>query len=386
LLSIGWISLISGSAAATHFESFANDQPLVHSSSGYKHGAARSSWQPAGTYQPPAGGTTLLGKFSSGESTTLHLGKLPEHQYLIVRLDLVVLCHWDGVWATYGPDQWFAAIDDGPRLLSTTFSNFERAAQNFPDERSGAVHEARSGASSDGDFHFVKEMGEQGEGWLSLDTTYTIWLAIEHQDNDARVCFSATCHDGPDGPNVVKETWAIAACEVRAVPPGIHPDPAITAAAVSSFMDTTRAPGNDMIASLVVAGDHALVSLRDAFAHAGHHELCPLAEDFPDFQSQPLPVIIEHLHDQNFPVRERATRELDRFLPEHRPALIETARSHPEPEVRIRIHEAIKRRDEPEIPDDSKQISDLQILSSRLQHLLRLRDSDQAKSWRRDLP
>lgn len=386
LLWIAWISLVSGSAAAADFESFANEQPMVHSSSGYQHATARSSWQPAGTYRPPAGGKTLLGKFSSGESATLHLDKLPEHQYLLVRLDLVILCHWDGIWESYGPDQWFAAVDDGPRLLSTTFSNFERAAQNFPDERSGAVHEARSGASSDGDFHFVKEMGEQGVGWLSLDTTYTIWLAIEHDDRDARICFSGVFHDGPDGPDVIKEAWAIAACEVRAIPPGVHPDPATTAAAISSFMDTTRPPGNDMIASLVVAGDQALVSLHETLTRAGRNELCPLAEDFPDLQSQPLPIIIERLHDENFPIRERATRELDRFLPEHRPTLIETARSHPEPEVRIRIHEAIQRRDEPEVQADPEQISDLQILSSRLQHLLRLRNSDQAKSWRRNFP
>jgi hypothetical protein len=360
-------------------DSFVKNLKPVHASLDFSDKTTRAAWTPANLYEPPAGKRLLLGRFHSGDTAQLTVNNLPRHRALLIHIEIVILCHWDGYWMEYGPDTWSASLRDGPTLLATTFSNFQQAFQNFPDEAGAGYHPYQSGSRSVGDYDFVKEMGERGKRWQNLDATYHLWLAVEHKDPSATMEFSGKFHDTPDGEVLVGESWAIAASQVWAIDPALHPAPEALAAALTSLTDAEEIPANDMIATLVLAGENGLSELEKHLREKQHKELLP-----PSLVgTAPLPweKIIDNLSDPHFKTRKAASGELLTHIPRHRNELLDLLRSHPEPETRIRIQQALAAHDAPASDEEQRILAEKEFIAARLKHVLRLMSGLKASQW-----
>lgn len=360
-------------------DSFVKNLAPVHSSAEFSATIPRPAWQPGALYEPPAGHRTLLGKFLSGKTASLTLKELPQHRALLVRIEIVILCHWDGIWKQYGPDQWNASLRAGPTLLSTTFSNFQNAAQHFPDEVGSVTHPYQTGSTSVGDYDFVKEMGELGKGWGNLDATYHLWLAIEHSATTATFDFSGNFHDTPDGKVKVGESWAIAGCQVWAIAAATHPPEEALQSALGSLTNTVDAPSSDMIATLVLAGENGLNAIEAHLRAQRYHDLLPpaAAEAAPMLFDD----VIKHLSHANYKTRQTASKELISRIPRHRKELHKLLQNHPQPETRIRIQQALAAFDAPQEATEKNELAAKEIVAVRLKNVLRLMTSPKATQW-----
>ena len=192
----------------------------------------------------------------------------------LICLALAILCHWDGVWETYGPDTWKASIKGGPTLLETTFSNFSRVQQNYPDEAGFSTFPFQTAAASVGDLGFVEELGERKGGWNNLDATYRIWLAASHSDPTVTFNFSGDFHDDPDQIDDwgdAGENWAVKSCRVWAVPAGNVPDGETRTLAAASLVSAPgKAPDPAAHAVLVLSGAEAFPEITAALREASN--------------------------------------------------------------------------------------------------------------------
>jgi hypothetical protein len=357
--------------------SFVGKLDHVQASAEFSEKNPAAEWQPRSLYKPPAGQRSLLGRFHSGDTAQLTLKNLPPHRALLIRLDIVILCHWDGVWKTYGPDEWRASLRNGPTLLSTTFSNYQGAQQHFPDEVGSATHPYQSGSITAGNYEFVKEMGDLGKGWEKLDCTYHLWLAVEHKDPSATLQFSGKFHDAPDGNQLVGESWAIASSQVWAIAPTVHPQPEALASALASLTDTTQIPSTEMIATLVISGENGLQAMEKHLrAMRAAHLLPPYSPNLADPEKHPLGGILKNLSAPDLKTRQAASKELILHVPQHRKKLLALLENHPEPETRIRIQHAIAACGE-----EQHELTGEEIIAARLKHVLRLIKGPNAAKW-----
>lgn len=253
---------------------FSSSLPQVHETASFEAGKINPAWKPARLYAPPAEGKPLLGQFKSGDELSLQIPGLPKHDRILICLELAILCHWDGVWETYGPDTWKASIKGGPTLLETTFSNFSRVQQNYPDEAGFSTFPFQTAAASVGDLGFVEELGERKGGWNNLDATYRIWLAASHSDPNVTFIFSGDFHDDPDQIDDwgdAGENWAVKSCRVWAVPAGNVPDGETRTLAAASLVSAPgKAPDPAAHAVLVLSGAEAFPEITEAQIGRAH--------------------------------------------------------------------------------------------------------------------
>jgi hypothetical protein len=225
----------------------------------------------------------------------------------------------------------------------------------------------------------VKEMGDKGKRWDKLDTTYHIWLVAEHSANTATLRFSGNFHDAPDGPTDVGESWAIAGCHVWAIPPDKYPHQDALKSALASLTDTAAVPCTRMIASLVLAGEIGFPEIEKHLRAHNYEDLLPPSP----LRTGParLADFIEKLADEDFKTREIASKKLFILIPRHREELMAMRDKHPEPEVRIRIRQALAQHGAPREGPDLVADTDKQIVAARLRHALRLMTSEKASGW-----
>lgn len=385
--------LIQPSTSQTPLEDtltdFSSNLPLVHETTAFQADAISPAWKPARLYTPPAANRPLLGQFKSRDELTLEINELNEHDRILICIEIVIFCHWDGIWETYGPDTWKASIKGGSTLLETTFSNFSRAKQNFPDESGLSAFPMQTGASSIGDLDFVEEMGEHKGGWRNQDATYRIWLAASHSDPRLTLSFSGNFHDDPDNVDdwgKAGENWAVKACRVWAVPSEMIPKKESTNLAVNEILSAPgKAPTSAAFATLVLSGKHAFPHLITCMQEADLSDLVPKKKGEAKLDAN-RQNIIAALASEKFLEREKASKRLSTLLPQHREFLEKTAENHQDPEVSERIYQALDEFEDIENPLQNNNPSLLQLVKPRLERILRLISADQRKEWNPDHP
>jgi len=367
---------------------FTNPLPKAHETASFKAGKISPAWKPARLYSPPAGENSLLGQFKSDDELTLSITGLPKHDRILICLELVILCHWDGVWDTYGPDTWKASIKGGPPLLETTFSNFSRVRQNFPDEIGFSTFPFQTTAASLGDLGFVEELGDRKGGWQNLDATYRIWLAASHSDPDVTFAFSGSFHDDPDEIDDwgdAGESWAVKSCRVWAVPAGTVPDVETrTLASASLVCEPGKTPDPAAHAVLVLSGSKGFPEITAALREAGLSGLIPGKGNAPEAPAV-RDAIVSALASEEFATREKASERLATLLPEHREYLAETSQTHEDPEVTKRIRKALSDFDQAANPKEAGAPNLQSIIPPRLLRLLRLLPRNARREWNKGL-
>jgi subtilisin-like proprotein convertase family protein len=198
--------------------------PVIHTrpgrtefSSGFEAGAG-SEWSKPEIDTAPKG-QTFLGQFGD-EEVRLSLPDLTEHSQVTVTFDLYIIRSWDGSetvvseqvkpWVApdavggIGPDIWRLEVEGGPRLLYTTFSNWDtlRYHQAYPDDYPEGHHRARTGAVENNGlgYHYT---GPQ-------DAVYHLSYTFDHTGRDLVLIFAA---EGLQ--EIEDESWGLDNVEVN---------------------------------------------------------------------------------------------------------------------------------------------------------------------------
>jgi hypothetical protein len=122
------------------------------------------------------------------QTVQLKLEKLPAHRSVTVSFDLYILNSWDGNNPHYGPDRWSLAVEGGPTLLQTTFSNnpktgeYDLSNQDYPKKNSKFQTKAAA----------VNKLGSQFFG----DSIYKLSYTFDHSDEELILNFSSDLFEG----------------------------------------------------------------------------------------------------------------------------------------------------------------------------------------------
>ena len=147
-------------------------------------------------------GRRFAGRFFS-ESVTLRISSLPPHSSVTVTFDLYVLDSWDGDGKTQGgtshgsgPDMWEIALERGPTIFRTTFSNLDEFDwwQSYPDALDDGRHPAYTGAA---------EIDTLGYAYYG-DSVYRLTFMFPHESSELALVFSASTVQ-----QVRDESWGI---------------------------------------------------------------------------------------------------------------------------------------------------------------------------------
>ncbi|AQQ70742.1 hypothetical protein SMSP2_01103 [Limihaloglobus sulfuriphilus] len=158
-----------------------------------------SEWSATTIKQTPSG-QRFLGDWSN-TLVTLSLGSIPSHTDIKLEFDLYILQTMDG----NNGDIWTLAIQDGPVLLNTTFTNLNNSGQgprqSYPDNYPSS-HPAHTGASA------VRSLG-----YKAGDSTYHLVYTFNHLEDDVVINFQ-----GSSMQSVSDESWGLDNIIVTAVP------------------------------------------------------------------------------------------------------------------------------------------------------------------------
>jgi hypothetical protein len=225
-------------------------------------------WSKDAATPSPAGGVQLHGPFNN-DTITLTCDGLGAHDWLDLSLDLVIIRTWDGAVdigpgdepSATGPDYFSLALDGGPTLLYTTFSNlaedvFDDASryQGFPSFVPGDRLPAKTGAAATNTLGYDFTRSSTGVTY-KMDTTYRLHFLVPHHAAAATFELAAMNLQEPED-----EGWAVANVTVRplaaaAVRP---PADAALAQAFAAGVDA-KAPGGPDAFTALVAGRDATV-------------------------------------------------------------------------------------------------------------------------------
>jgi hypothetical protein len=144
------------------------------------------------------------------QTIDLKLDKLPAHKSITVSFDLYILSSWDGNNPHYGPDRWSLAVERGPTLLKTTFSNnpktgdYDLSNQDFPKKNSKFQTKAAA----------VNTLGSQFFG----DSIYKLSYTFDHSDKELVLHFSSDLFEGKGTDD---EGWGLDNVKVVAHPKAV---------------------------------------------------------------------------------------------------------------------------------------------------------------------
>lgn len=286
-----------------------------------------TEWSNQKTDVTPKGRRRFLGQFCN-DVVSLRLKNLPEHKYLRISLELFIIRSWDGNdakvprWGTIGPDSYKMAVEGGPTLLNTTFCMCRRYGdrQAFPDQYPTGHHLTRTAAAENNTLGFL--FGQE-----PMDATYSLSFVFAHSVDSINLFFS-----GSKLQSVSDESWGLDNVKVEAF--SDEPNKDMTSEQLGQLWkdlagtDPTKA--FEAIWQLVGAGDKAVELLNQQLDQVGAGDEKPVAE------------LIQQLDDREWPVREKATRELTAMGKVIEPILRQTLESEQPPEVRFRIREILK--------------------------------------------
>lgn len=177
----------------------------------------------------PNASTTFLGRFKN-ERVFCAISKMPEHKYVRVTFDLLLIHSWDGLGngRDEGPDNFSVDVGsygngpgrNGPLLLFANFSNnvpplvptdqtFPNPAidRTFPPVGGMVFHnKARTGAFKTDSLGYT--WGSKPDGPpLPLDTTYRLTFCFAHQNHGLDgICITFGSESSPD---IENESWGL---------------------------------------------------------------------------------------------------------------------------------------------------------------------------------
>ena len=172
-----------------------------------------SEWSNTLTDTTPTGNRGFLGQFGN-ETVTLTLNNLPAHSDITVSFDLFVIRSWDGNDETIylgepmGPDIWNLAVQGGPSLLDTTFSNSTGTTPNdyqaYPDSYPGGVYQGFTGADEIKTLGYIHPLGGSIQ-----DAVYNLSFTFSHSESSLSLDFSAS-----NLQSLSDESWGIDNVEI----------------------------------------------------------------------------------------------------------------------------------------------------------------------------
>jgi len=255
-----------------------------------------SEWSMGRRDTPPKIDKTFLGEFHS-ERVRLRLTDLPEHRFVRIRFDLLMLGGIDGLVGQpreFGPDIWGMEITgsagtSGSKPIVSTFSNFNNdpnaQTQSFPDDFplefgvkpawfeqfiSDRLWLYSSSATDFGKGVYHGRFSAMLENKLGYekDSVYAIDVVVPHTGSDLSIEFFTNFRDGPYGNNAINltlgESWGLDNFRVETInDPFVLDD-----AALKKCFDALI--GDDAIAAAqarwrLVAADNAAVKYIDGW-------------------------------------------------------------------------------------------------------------------------
>ncbi|MGE3540445.1 MAG: PEP-CTERM sorting domain-containing protein [Candidatus Tectimicrobiota bacterium] len=182
--------------------------------------AVGPEWSSTSTAVTPVGARRFLGPLSNG-TTSLTLAGLPEHHQVTVSFDLFIIGSWDGnCWASDcsgTPDKWTLALESGPTLLTTTFSNSNSGdnPQAYPDAYGDGTHTypARTGAEENNSLGYCTPSSNPQRPPVCRDAVYHLDFTFDHTASTLGLHFSALVATNGS------ETWGLDNVQVAVAMP-----------------------------------------------------------------------------------------------------------------------------------------------------------------------
>lgn len=303
---------------------------------------AGDEWSTDKHSQTPKTKDRFLGEFAK-EKVTLALDKLPEHKYLRISFQLILIRSWDGEHGQWGPDTWRVDIEPGPVLLETSFGYGEvPGSQAYPDERPAGRNPMETGAKAVDSLGYVYSSNRS-----PADAVYEMSFAIPHRDRGVRVNFAAVGNTL----NVQDEAWGLDDVKVEVLdgPPKALSDDELT--------NLWRRLGNDDPVranqakwDLTASGEPAAEFLRRKLGRASPTKL----------DAKLVQRLLSQLDHEDWRERQSAADRLVELGPAVKPAVESAGREAKSAEVRLRAQRIASR-----LENASKPTEDLRILRAR---------------------
>lgn len=257
----------------------------------FEQGAV-GKWSRATTAQTPKGNRKFLGEFVSNV-VSLRLDDLPPHEMVRVSFDLYVILTWDGpVGPPNGPDIWELEVARGPKLLRTTFQFAQASRQSFPGEYPYDDNEAGTGAAERNTLGF-KRTAANGET-TQADSVYRLSFTFPHTGQMLQLNFRG---DLKGEGTINDESWGLDNVKVEVLKTAERISDNQLAALWEGLGDKDSAVAYRSLWDLVAGGQEAGKYLKK--------RLDALAPD-----AKAVAALIELLDDDNWRVREKATKDL----------------------------------------------------------------------------
>jgi len=333
-----------------------------------------NAWSVEETAVSPDGEWAYIGELHNGPAV-LTLRDLPEHTFLRIRFDLLILKSWDGAFSGDGPDRVSVKLDDERTLMDASFTIHEghqrngvAYAQSFPGMHPFEGNPAHCGA----DVRNVDGLPDTvGQHPPIGNAVYQLEFCVPHEGNELRLsCEGHLIEVLPENLTIVNESWGIANMEIVTL------DESPVQLDAERFAELWRDLGDDDAAK----AHKALWELASAGT-----TVCELAADVAPFAvsddelQKRVEQLIANLDDDDFQTREDASRDLADIAPEILAPIITAAlQGDVSPEVRIRLEELLAQLRE---SGDSQS-----VLHSRIRHLLHVIGSEDAETLHAQVP
>jgi len=274
------------------------ERPVTVYKNDFENAAGRH-WSTGKLSTTPKGGRRFLGEFSNG-TVSLKLTGLPPHRQARISFELFIIRSWDGNdTRPIRPDIFEVSLGDGRVLLRSTFC-LTTGQQSFPDAVGQGSYPAATGAAE------RRTLGFDYPTERDVNAVYKLTFLLPHAAPTLTLRFKAS-----DLEPISNESWGLDSVRVEFLSAGPPRLPEKRFAKLWRDLGA-KDPMNAFAASwaLIAAGDAAvdLLTIR----------LTPRPR--PN-QAQKVAALIRQLDDDAWRVREKATEELRKMLPQVRPQL-----------------------------------------------------------------
>lgn len=270
----------------------------VHYSEDFEQ-AVGKEWSSQTLSKTPAGKRGFLGEFSN-DKVTLALDKLPKHKYIRLSLDLYIIRSWDGnyiktIWGeVVGPNVLAIAVQGKSVLMNSSFASIGEynQKQSYPDDYGVANYAPRTGATENNSLGYIFYKKK-------MDAVYTMSFVLPHSEDKIKIDFSAETLQA-----ISDESWGLDNVEVTVYEQS--PVGKLDADKLKKFW-------GDLSGDDPAKADKALWTLAGAgnttevTKHVTDSLKLTISKVAPPPETKKL---IDQLDDDNWQVREKATKAL----------------------------------------------------------------------------
>jgi hypothetical protein len=296
-------------------------------------------WSSDATFELPANQDKCLGRFTN-DSITLKLTDLPDHAYIQVQFDLLLLRTWDGNKADIGPDRWSFRTDDGRVWVDHTFANTnhdqDQAIQSFPGTLVGESSPPTTGAA-----------GTNNIGGFDMSSTYRMRFVIPHRKDAITLLFA-----GRGLQDVNNECWCLDNVKVTALQSGdvAAADDEQLQRLISQLREERPMTAWKAMSQAVAQGDRFT-----AFVQSHRNGDFGIGDN--KSKQEQISRWIEQLDHDSFAEREAATKKLVANLGAARPMIRELLTSkQASPEQRWRLKRILTDTEAPPVADPDRRL------------------------------